>query len=526
MSFGFFNYKRKIKSQITNVSGFLPVKSSPDELLGELFQDVQLRRVYSDGMTFVDLVPANQLHTILSRYEKERQKPDFDLHAFVQKYFKDYFANPTGYATNPNHTIEEHIDELWDVLTHEEYRDKGSLVALPHPYIVPGGRFGAQWYWDSYFTMLGLAESGRYEMIEGMIKNYAFLIRKVGHIPCGNRTYYLSRSQPPFFSHMVRLLADKKGGLVLMRYLPYLLAEYRFWMKGSRDLHDENPAYRRVVRLPDGSLMNRYYDNKRTPRPEMYKEDVDTALQAPDRLASKIYVDIRAAAESGWDFSSRWFRDGANLQTICTTDILPIDLNCLLAHLEQTIADTYRLAKQGWLADKYDQRVAERREAIDRYCWDQQKGFYFDYDFVAKKQTSCVSLAALFPLYVKIASQEQADLVALVVEKELLKSGGLVTTLATTGQQWDAPNGWAPLHWVTIVGLRNYGHNELAEKIKRNWVDTNLKIYKEEGKLVEKYNVIDPSMSAGGGEYELQDGFGWTNGVLLKLLSEDRPNRS
>ncbi|HWZ65199.1 MAG TPA: alpha,alpha-trehalase TreF [Patescibacteria group bacterium] len=519
-----FNYKRKIKSQAVQISGFLPAKQSPDELLGELFQDVQLRRVYPDGMTFVDLVPAGKLQTILNVYEKQRQRPDFDLHAFVQKHFKDYLANPTGYKTNPNHTIEEHINELWDILIHEQYRDKGSLIALPHPYIVPGGRFGAQWYWDSYFVMLGLAESNRYDLLEGIIKNFAFLIRKVGYIPSGNRTYYLSRSQPPFFAHMVHLLADKKGKLVLVRYLPYLLAEYRFWMKGARNLNAEDSAYRRVVLLPDGSLLNRYYDNKQTPRPEMYKEDVDTASLAPERLASKMYLDIRAAAESGWDFSSRWFKDGVNLQTIHTTDILPIDLNCLLFYLEKSIADIYRMTKQTWMADKYEKRSIDRRAAIDSYLWNQERGFYFDYDFVARQQTSSVSAAALFPLYVKIATQTQADLVALMVERVLLKEGGLDTTTVSTGQQWDSPNGWAPLQWVAIVGLRNYGHNKLAEEIKRRWINTNTKMYKHQGKLVEKYNVVDVKTHASGGEYELQDGFGWTNGVLLKLLAEDRPS--
>lgn len=517
----FFNYKKRLQSQLTSVGGgFLPVKAPPDELLGELFQDVQLRQVYPDGMTFVDLVPAGQLRTVLREYERQRQRPYFDLHRFVQAHFKDYFVNPTGYKTNPHHTITQHINELWDVLTHEEYRDRGSLVALPYPYVVPGGRFGAQWYWDSYFTMLGLAVAGRYELLEGMIKNYAFMIRKVGHIPCGNRTYYLSRSQPPFFSHMVRLLADKKGKHVLLGYLPYLLAEYRFWMKGSRKLTPAMPAYHRVVRMPDGSLLNRYYDNKRTPRPEMYKEDVNTALEAKGRLASKVYVDLRAAAESGWDFSSRWFKDGKNLHTIHTTDIIPVDLNCLLLHLEQTIADAYQIAMQGWLADKYQKRAHERREAINRYCWHNEKGFYFDYDFVAAQQTNAATLAAIFPLYMRVATQSQTDRVAGFLRAHFLKEGGLITTLATTGQQWDAPNGWAPLHWVAIEGLRHYDHDDLAEEIKKRWITTNLSVYKTRNKLVEKYNVEHPTTAAGGGEYELQDGFGWTNGVLLKLLSE------
>ena len=514
---------RRIKSIFTTVNAVAPSKDSPDVLLGELFQDVQLRRVFPDGMTFVDMVPANRLRKILVAYEQQRQRPDFDLHEFVKRYFREYLESaPQVYRTNPDHTVEQHINELWNVLTRQAYVNRGSLMALPYPYVVPGGRFGAQWYWDSYFTMLGLAASGRYDLIEGMMKNYAFMIRKYGYVVQANRTYYVGRSQAPFLSHMLKLLARKEGKAIYVRYLPYLITEYRFWTKRANDLDAGKPAYRRTVRMPDGEILSRYYDNKRTPRPESYKEDVDTALQATDRVPSKVYVDLRAAAESGWDFSSRWFSDPQNLGTIHTTDILPIDLNCLLVHLAQTIAEILTTLKQAKLAKLWQRRAQRRIDAINKYFWNEEKQFYFDYDFITGKQTECYSLAALFPLYVGVASQAQADAVAKKVESDFLKKGGLVTTLAITGQQWDSPNGWAPLHWVTIKGLRNYGHNDLADEIKKRWIATNMHLYKTQGKLVEKYDVVNPDQIGGGGEYELQDGFGWTNGVLMALLSEDK----
>lgn len=522
MKFPFFNVKRTVQSQLTKATGGFGTKASPDELLGELFQDVQLRRVYPDGMTFVDLVPANKLRKVLKAYEIQRQNPKFNLHEFVEKHFKEYLSAANNYKTNPNHSIEQHINELWDVLTRENYTNKGSLVALPHPYIVPGGRFSAQWYWDTYFTMLGLAASDRWDLIEGMVKNFAFLIRKFGYIPSGNRTYYVGRSQPPFFSHMVRLLAKKEGKSTLVKYLPYLLVEQRFWMKGYKQLHELAPAYRRVVRMPDGSLLNRYYDNKRTPRPESYKEDVETAYSSPERIASQVYLDLRAAAESGWDFSSRWLKDGKNLSTIHTTDLIPVDLNCLMVQLEQTIAETYRMLKQPLLARRFKQKADERIAAIHKYCWSKEKGFFFDYDFVAKKQVNHYTLAAAFPLYAKIVTQKEADSVAAVLEEKFLEKGGLLTTPNESGQQWDAPNGWSALQWIAIEGLRNYGHKELADKIKKRWIATNMAIYKGEGKLVEKYNVVRVGHVAGGGEYSLQDGFGMTNGVLMALLGEDK----
>jgi len=121
-------------------------------------------------------------------------------------------------------------------------------------------------------------------------------------------------------------------------------------------------------------------------------------------------------------------------------------------------------------------------------------------------------------MYFKIASPEQAKAVASIIEKNFLQSGGVTTTLETTGQQWDAPNGWAPLQWITIQGLENYGMHDLAKETATRWIALNKKVYQRTGKLMEKYNVYDTALDAGGGEYPSQDGFGWTNGVLLKLL--------
>jgi alpha,alpha-trehalase len=241
-------------------------------------------------------------------------------------------------------------------------------------------------------------------------------------------------------------------------------------------------------------------------------------------VASQVYLDLRAGAESGWDFSSRWLKDPSKMHTIHTTDIVPIDLNCLLVDLEKTIADAYRLLRQSSLATKFDAKAEERVAAINEYCWSGDDDFYYDFDFMTGDMTYHKTLAAVFPLFSRIATKDQAAAVVQKISKDFLKDGGLITTLATTGQQWDSPNGWAPLHWVAIQGLRNYGYHELANEVKKRWIKTNITIYQAQGKLVEKYNVVDLTNGAGGGgEYPLQDGFGWTNGVLLKLLKEDDP---
>ncbi len=514
-----------LKSALVNTAGALMLtKASPDEALGELFADVQTHQIYDDGMTFIDLIPRGRMKQIKKQYELQKNDPDFNLQEFVTRYFYAFEHSTSEYQTNPYHTPREHIQELWTVLERRNRLDRGSLIAIPYPYIVPGGRFTAQFYWDSYFTMLGLAADNRWDMVENMLKNMTYMIRKFGFIPTANRTYFLSRSQPPVLSHAVKLLARHQNRtLTLLEYLPYMLSEYRFWTKGKRTLGklDEAAAMRRVVRMPDGTMMGRYFDNKKTPRPESLREDVETAESAAHSNAEKLYLDLRAAAESGWDFSSRWFEDPHDISTIQTTDIVPVDLNCLLYHLEKTIAETYQVLYQPLLARRYLRLAEKRKAAIERYMWDDKEQFFVDYNFRTGKPTGHITLAGVFPLFTKVASPAQAKAVAERLEKDFLKDGGLVTTLIETDQQWDWPNGWAPLQWVAIQGLREYGYHALAEKIKINWIDACLYTYKKKAKMVEKYNVVEPHKLSSGGEYTLQDGFGWTNGVLAALLAED-----
>ncbi|MGH2646631.1 MAG: alpha,alpha-trehalase TreF, partial [Ginsengibacter sp.] len=431
----------------------------------------------------------------------------------------EYFVEPksisSGYVSDKERSIEEHLELLWDVLTRKPEESNDSLIALPHSYIVPGGRFREIYYWDSFFTMLGLQVSGRIDMIRDMTNNFSFLIDRFGYIPNGNRTYFVGRSQPPFFACMVRLLAGEKGESILKEYLPRLQKEYDFWMKGIEELNMENRFVNRVTLLPDGSILNHYWDENETPRPESFKEDVELAGEAKDKKI--MYRNLRAAAESGWDFSSRWFKDVKDFSTIHTTEIIPVDLNCLLFYLEQAIADGYELAGNKKSSEKFISLAVARKEAINKYCWNDDDGFYFDYDYVASLQKRPLTLAAAFPLYFKIASTVQADKVAAIIKEYFLQPGGLITTTETTKQQWDAPNGWAPLQWITIKGLINYGHNELAENIAKSWMNINEKVYSNTGKMMEKYNVVATDLLAGGGEYEAQDGFGWTNGVYLAL---------
>jgi alpha,alpha-trehalase len=487
----------------------------------QLFEDVQMKGVFPDGKTFVDCLPRCTAEEINSRYATERKLPGFNLGRFVLEHFELPVPHSSGFKSDAGKTISQNINALWDVLTRQPDKAQGTLIPLPYPYVVPGGRFGEIYYWDSYFTMLGLEASGRYELIESMVKNFSYLIDTLGYIPNGNRTYFLGRSQPPFYSLMVGLAARHGGQEVILEYLPRLEKEYQFWMNGIESLKKNHDAINRVVKLGEDAFLNRYWDANDSPRPESYREDVELARQS-DQPASQIYRHLRAGAESGWDYSSRWFRDPQQFSTIQTTDIIPVDLNCLLYHLEKTISAGYHAKREIEAADKFYQLAERRKEGILRYCWNDDDNFFVDYHFKDQKQRTALTLAGLFPLFMELAEQEQADQMAEKVRAAFLKKGGVLTTLEQTGQQWDAPNGWAPLQWVTIKGLSNYGHHELADEIAGRWTALNETVFARTGKLMEKYNVVDTELEAGGGEYAGQDGFGWTNGVFLALKEREK----
>jgi len=494
---------------------------SPQDLFQDLFTAVQTAGIFTDSKTFADAVPRAPPQIILRRFHAQRPRTPQALRQFVARNFD--IAGPAS-PVSPERTvaaglpIAAHIDQLWPQLTRDSVTVPpfSSALPLPRPYVVPGGRFRELYYWDSYFTMLGLAQSGREDLVQAMIGDFASLIDRYGHIPNGTRSYYLGRSQPPFFFEMVALLQPADPAAAFVRYLPELKREYAFWMAGAAVLRAPG-AHRRVVRLPGGALLNRYWDDVDEPRDESWREDVELARRS-GREPAQLYRDIRAAAESGWDFSSRWLRDPQSLSSIETTRILPVDLNSLLYGLEQAIhAGCVRSGDRSCAAD-FARRATARRQSIDRYLWDEARGVYTDYRWTDGRPTGVLSAATLYPLFESLASAEQSLRVAHVVGTLLLDQGGLGTTQLMTGQQWDAPNGWAPLQWIAVRGLRGSGEAPLAAAIACRWVVSVAAVYARSGRLVEKYNVVSTG-GGNGGEYPLQDGFGWTNGVTRQLMA-------
>jgi len=494
------------------VSNSAAPPKSPATLYGALLAAVQERGILADGKSFVDAVPLRPAAAILADFTR-LPAGDMELAAFVRANFALPPAPERPSGRLPGQDLRGYIRGLWPELARVPQHEAAGSSALPvrHPHVVPGGRFRELYYWDSFFTMLGLLRDGERALAEGLVEAMTDLIETYGYVPNGTRTYYLGRSQPPLYHLMVGLL---EGDRPAPRRLAAMKREHAWWMEGLCEAQPGSQV-RRVARLTDGGVLNRYWDPADTPREESWREDVETA-RTSGRLPSEVYRELRAGAESGWDFSSRWLTDGA-LGSIRTTTVAPIDLNAFLYSLERAIA----AASEGEDVERYGDLALARKRAVEMHLWHPEAGCFVDYELQRGARRPQATAAAAAPLLVGLASQVQADATARCIEAQLLASGGLRTTLVDSGQQWDRPNGWAPLQWIAVAGLRRYGHDALAGEIAKRWVTTVATTFERTGLLHEKYDV-ETGTVGGGGEYALQHGFGWTNGVTADFIDTYR----
>ena len=483
----------------------------PSLLYPGLFQAVAMTDLY-EPKDWTDAVPRGAPEEVMTAWRAAGEPTGRDaLAAFTAR----WFAPPEEVAVTldlpEGRTLAEHVEALWPVLTRAQTGEAaGSLLPLPNPYVVPGGRFREVYYWDAYFTMTGMGPEHA-DIKRAMVDNFASQIEAYGHVPNANRSYYLSRSQPPFFAAMVALLGTDDA-FAYVRHLDAMRTEYAFWSAPAR-----------TVALPPGAALARYWDARDVPRDESYRYDVATAART-GRAPSTVYRHLRAGAESGWDYSSRWFADGETLATIQAADVVPVDLNSLLVNLGFHIETGCKLARvrdDTACEDGPDEmaEAIERRRAIRTRMWSEALGAFVDLDLDGTRRER-ITAATVYPLFFGVATDEQADRVAETVRTHLLAPGGLLATTVETGEQWDAPNGWAPLQWLAVIGFERYGHDDLAHEIARRWTATVARGFCESGKLVEKYDVVT-RRDGGGGEYPTQDGFGWTNGVTMALIRRD-----
>lgn len=530
---------------------------SPDERYGDLLSVVQESRVFPDGMDFVRMRPLSPDDLINTEFAELARDDPALLGDFVVRHFEPLVPLTSRYRQQQR-TLDEHTRYmLTDVLVCHEPDAKDPYIAVPDRFVTPDDvRFGrVKFNWDDDPTIDGLLALDDYELANDIVKVKGYLRDKYGFEFNGTLTCFADRSQPMVYANCVDMLSEAylaRGGsptdpeYPLVKYLPQMVREMQWWERGVAHLERNSGAiaHEHVVRMPEG-YMFRYHSTKATPRPESYRQDVETAKIAEhyNRAVdlSKIFTHIRAAAESGFDFSAnRWCADGRNMHTIQTTNILPVDHNSLVVHTKRKIAEAYRLSAlvPGKSADyvrmanfeaaRYDAEAKQLTKMINKYCWNEDTGLYHDYDFVRHyqdqtpihaNQTQAQSLATVFPLFAGVASRKQAHSVADRIQQNFLLQGGLATTLHNTEQQWDGDMSWPILNRKAQKAFEKYGYADLAGLIRGRFVAATSKIYNDTGKVYEKINARTITKGTAG-EYDVTGDFAMSLGVVAAMRKE------
>jgi alpha,alpha-trehalase len=437
--------------------------------------------------------------------------------------------------------------------------DPAGLLYLQNKYVVPGGRFNEMYGWDSYFIIRGLVRDNRIDLAQGMVENFFFEIEHYGAVLNANRTYYLTRSQPPFLTSMILAVHDAQKAVGhenrawLEKAYDYAVRDYRLW---TREPH-----------LAGSTGLARYYDFGNGPAPESLKDEAghyaqvaayflaqpslgqgylvqkkageisqplvgpifalqvcenattarpDCASAGSVALSADYYKGDRAMRESGYDISFRFGPFGA-----ATHHYAPVCLNSLLYKSEKDLEQMSDMLGRKKDADEWRKRADDRKERVQKYLWDAKRGLFFDYDFENRAQSSYEYVTTFLPMWAGIATPEQARAIMqnLAVFE---KPGGLVMSTHETGGQWDYPYAWAPDQLLADEGIRRYGFKDDADRVSYEFLSTVAENFRRDGTIREKYNAVTRSsetqVTAG---YHMNIvGFGWTNGVFLELLHE------
>ncbi|XP_074098180.1 trehalase [Cotesia typhae] len=522
---------------------------SPIYCGGELLKTVQLAGVFPDSKTFVDLYQLHDPSVTLTNFEKLMSatggKPNkTQISKFVTENFHRSIDvlpwTPPDWQSTPAilKRIQDpkfrgwanHLNNVWLNLSRQMSPDiiarpeRFSSIPLENGFIVPGGRFQEIYYWDSYWVLEGLLLSGMKETAKGIILNFISMVNRFGFVPNGARVYYLMRSQPPLLIPMVEKYLEATGDIkFLSDNLLTLEKEFAFFIREKTvEVTKNNKTH----------IMARYVVNSDGPRPESYREDYTEAQFFDSNERRKtFYEDMKAGAESGWDFSSRWFIPNGpgtgNLSDISTRNIIPVDLNAFLQRNARLLSQFNQLLGNEVKARKYKDIASDFQNAIDDVLWNEELGIWLDYDMKNKQPRKFFYPTNLAPLYTNSFDRKNASTYARRAVEYLHAEGidsfmgGTPSTLIHTGEQWDWPNAWPPLQSIIVQGLRNTGAEPalgLAKDLAIRWLRANYLGFQETGMMYEKYSAIDPGKYGGGGEYEVQAGFGWTNGVVFEFL--------
>jgi alpha,alpha-trehalase len=526
---------------------------------GPILHAVQMADIFNDSKVFVDLPLKFPPDIVLSNFAalnwNSSTSPRTDLLQFVTGNFGPIGSDllrwtPPDWEETPSFlkrlsrndkyfSFAKSVHQLWLSLGREAVPmvkatpERYSLLYTPHPMIVPGGRFRESYYWDTFWIVKGLLVSDMVTTAQHLVDNLLHLCSVYGFVPNGNRIYYTTRSQPPLLSDMVHAVYNalrRQNGpgarAFLESALPVLEKEYLFW--------STNRASTKFAPLC-------IYNAETTlPRPESYREDVALASELTSPTAKEtLFTNIAAAAESGWDFSSRWLRDGKRLQTIDTTAIVPVDLNVYMLRFECNMARFYNATGNPSKAAEFIANAVARHDHMEKLLWNDQSKQWNDYFIVEGKLSGRVAASNFVPFWgfsdpllathtTVVSKQRLREAFEAFQLSGLVGVAGIRATMATeTGQQWDSPNGWACIQHILVESfLENYPPGSLqfsvGRRIGRDWLETNMVAFQKHPYMYEKYDVDVMGMGGGGGEYIPQTGFGWTNGVALVFLNDPR----
>ncbi|XP_052753073.1 trehalase-like isoform X1 [Galleria mellonella] len=518
---------------------------------GPLLDTVQMAGLYNDSKTFVDMkikfspnITMEHFRQMMNRTGSHPTKAD--ILEFVNDNFDPEGSEfedwrPTDWKDSPAfldrikdpllHKWASELNRLWLQLGRKmkdevkENQELYSIIYVDNPVIVPGGRFREFYYWDSYWIIKGLLLSEMRATARGMVSNFLDIVDRIGFIPNGGRIYYAMRSQPPLLIPMMQLIMeDFEDVEFLRRHIHTLDKEFDFWITNHTvEVEHNGHTYK----------LSRFIDQSQGPRPESYKEDIDCAKHF-DTFDKKeeFYAELKAAAESGWDFSSRWFilngTNKGNLTNLKTRSIVPVDLNSIMCWNAKLLQEFHSRVGNVAKAEYYREIHAKYMEAIDKVFWHEEVGAWLDFNLESGRPRDYFYPSNLAPLwtgsYDKTRKEYYVNRVINYLDKVKVDiyEGGIPATFEHSGEQWDYPNAWPPLQYMVVMGLANTGLPDAmryANEIATKWVRSNFEVWKEKTAMLEKYDATIFGGFGGGGEYVVQTGFGWTNGVVMSMLN-------
>ncbi|KAL7033047.1 hypothetical protein ACKWTF_007471 [Chironomus riparius] len=530
-------------------NGLPPPCSSEIYCYGELIDTVMKMRIYHDSKTFVDLRlknPPNE--TIIAFHdfmEISNNTPTIDqVKVWLENHFnpagseltpyipEDFNEKPTfleGITDKKFKKFASDLNRIWINLCRKiidevkDHPELSSIIYVPGRFIIAGGRFHEFYYWDSYWIIRGLLVCELFQTVRSMIHNFLTIIEQYGFIPNGGRIYYLARSQPPLLSGMMKSYIDRTH-------------DYEFAISSVDLLEKEfNYFITKKTVIVKGHRLARYIDESSGPRPESYREDSSIGNEFDtDEERENFYSEIKAAGESGMDFSSRWFinKNGENIGTLKdlkTRHIIPVELNAILYWNARIISEIFEYAKNTVKQKEYEMKANEILKAVNEVLWNEELGIWTDYDLINNKSRPYFSPTNFAPLWTKCFDATKslviADKIVAYIKNLRLDDypGGIPNSLYSTGEQWDWPNSWAPMQHMIILGLDNLEDSRtssLAITWAERWIQSNFIAFEKTGNMYEKYIATELGGFGGGGEYEVQTGFGWSNGVILDLLDK------